>query len=219
MSIEEKSDGRTVQLKRVRLSFATSLKDMKKTANTDDAKMAHSANLILEAGSETFDANKAKCMAAIKEACSQEWKKEDKWKDIQEDNPKRICFRKGERFKNQQTGLVYAGYEGNMVIAGKGPGAGQRRPKLLDRRKRLVEYKDILDVCYGGSLVDAVVSFYGTQKGGDGVFCSIEAIRSWEEGDRVGGGIEVDEDDFEDLDDLDEAGASGSAASDDDDIG
>ena len=119
MSIEEKSDGRTVQLKRVRLSFAQSLNDQKKTANTDDAKMAHSANLILEAGSETYEANKAKCMAAIKESCQQEWKKEDKWKDIQEDNPKRICFRKGERFKNQQTGLVYAGYDGNMVVAGK----------------------------------------------------------------------------------------------------
>ena len=92
----------------------------------------------------------------------------------------------------------------------------------MDRHKRLVEYKDILDVCYGGSLCDAVVSFYGTQKGGDGVFCSIECIRSWQVGDRVGGGIEVSEDDFEDLDDLeDRAGGSAAAAAsdDDDDIG
>lgn len=215
MAIEDKSDGRTVMLKKVRLSFGESLKDKKKTANTDDAKEAHSCNFIIEADSPTAEVNRKKCMAAIKIACEQEFKRDDKWKDIQEDNPKRICYRKGERFKNQETGVIYAGYEGNMIVAGKGPSAGQKRPKLLDRHKRKVEYEDILDVMYNGTYCDAVISFYGTKKGGDGVFCSIEAIRSHQEGDRMGGGINVDDDDFEDLEDDDAFGGS----DDDDDIG
>ena len=62
---------------------------------------------------------------------------------------------------------------------------------------------DILDVMYGGVYADVILSFYGTDKGGRGVFCTIEAIRSHEEGERMGGGVVVDADDFDDLEDSD----------------
>lgn len=213
MSVEQKSDGRTVQLKHVRLSFTDALKDKKKTANTEDAKEKHGCNIILESKDKFFDENKAKVLAAIEKACEIQWKKPKAWKDIQEDNPKRICFRKGERFKNTE-GEIYQGYEGNFAITASGPSAGQKRPKLLDRRKRPVAYDDILDVCYGGVYADVIVSLFGTDKGGKGVFCSIEAIRSHEEGERMGGGFNVDDDDFDDLEDGDSFDKD-----DDDDIG
>jgi hypothetical protein len=85
------------------------------------------------------------------------------------------------------------------------------------RELRPVAVDDINDVFYNGSYVDVVISFYGTDKGGNGIFSSIEAIRSWQEGDRMGGGIQVDDDDFDDLDD--EIAPKTPASDDDDDIG
>lgn len=204
------SDGRTVMLKHVRLSFCESLLHKKKTAKTDDAKEAHSANLILEADDPRYQENYDKIVAALKAASEEAWAgKPNRWAEIIQDDPKRVCFRKGERFKNQTTGEIYDGYEGNTAIAGKGPKGGQLRPKLLDRHKRPVEEKDILDVMYAGTYCDAIVSFYGTDKGGSaGVFCSIEAIRSHQEGERMAGGYNVDPDVFDDLADDDGFGGS-----------
>lgn len=202
MAIEEKSDGRTVQLKHVRLSFTESLKDKKKTSDDPNAKPKHGLNVILESGDKHFEANMAKVMSAIKAAGEKEWKNPDAYKGIQEDNPKRLCFRKGERFKNRE-GKVYAGYDGNFAFSASGPSAGQKRPKLLDRHKREVAEDAILDVFYGGCYADVIVSFFGTDKGSRGIFASVEAIRSHQEGERMGGGIYVDADDFDDLDEDD----------------
>lgn len=210
MSVEDRSDGRTVQLKRVRLSFTDSLYEKKKPQNTqDDARPAHSCNVIIESDSPNFEANKKKVLAALAAAGERAWKNADAWKTIAEDNPKRVCFRRGERFKNQESGEVYEGYAGNWGISGKGPRAGQQRPKMLDRHKREVQPEDIMDVMYSGTYADVIVSFYGTDKGNRGIFCSIEAIRSHQEGERLGGGaVHVDADDFDDLDDDDSFGGT-----------
>ena len=213
---EKKDDGRTVLLKRVRLSFTDSLKDKKRTSDESD-KESHGCNLLLEASGKEFAANKAKVMSAIRAACDVAWKKPEAWKDIAEESPKRVCFRKGERFKNRE-GAVYQGYDGNFAITAKGPSAGQKRPKLLDRHKREVAYGDIADVFYGGSYADAFVSFYGTDKGSRGIFASIELIRSPQEGDRMGNGApDLDLGELEDLDDEDLM-STGSSESVDDDL-
>lgn len=220
MSTATEKDPRTVQFKRVRLSFTDSLKDKK--ATVEDGKPKHGCNILFETDQPGFEQNKAKAAAAMLAAAEKAWptKGEAKLKGIAEDNPKRLCFRKGERFKNSD-GKVYAGYEGNFALSGAGPSAGDRRPKLLDRHKREVAEADILDVCYGGSYADVIVSFYGTDKGGDGVFCSIEAIRSHQEGERMGGGLFVSADDFDDLpeDDAFEGTAAGATGGGDDFLG
>jgi len=201
---EKVNDGRTVQLKRVRLSFCDSLYQKKKTAKVEDAKESHSCNLIIESGSEHFDQNLKAIKNALNAACEVKWTgKPERWQQIAENDPKRVCFRRGERFRNQATGDIYDGYEGNLAIVGKGPRGGAMRPKLLDRHKRPVSEQDILEVMYAGSYCDAIVSFYATENGGLGVFCSIEAIRSHQEGDRMAGGVEVDPDVFDDLEDDD----------------
>lgn len=216
MAIEDKSDGRSVQLKRVRLSFTQRLKTKGKTS-AEAEKETHGLNIILEASSPKFKENYDKCIAALKEAGKQAFKNENAYKDIAEDAPKRVCFRKGDRFKNRE-GKVYAGYEGNYAFGANGPSGGEKRPKLLDRHKRIVEEKDINDVFYGGCYADVVVSFYGTEKGSRGIFATIEAIRSHQEGERMGGGIDVDADDFDDLEDDDSFVGGGSSKSDDDDL-
>ena len=210
MAIEEKSDGRSVQLKRVRLSFTKRLKTKGKTSD-EATKETHGLNVILDSGQPTHKANVAKCEAALKEAGKQAFKSEDAYITIAEDAPKRVCYRKGERFKNKE-GKVYAGYEGNMAFGANGPSGGEKRPKLLDRHKRPVEEKDINDVFYGGCYADVIVSFYGTEKGSRGIFATIEAIRSHQEGERMGGGIDVDADDFDDLEDDDDSFTSGGTA-------
>lgn len=200
---DKKGDGRTVLLKHIRLSFTESLKDKKRTSEESD-KESHGCNFILEANDKHFEANKKKLMSAIRAACEAQWPgKPDKWKDIQEDAPKRLCFRKGASFKNRE-GEVYQGYAGNYALTAKGPSAGQKRPKLLDRHKRDVAYDDIEDVMYGGTYGDAVVSLYGTEKGSAGIFASIELIRSHQEGERMGGGSPDLDPFLSELDDLED---------------
>lgn len=211
--------GRTVLITRGRLSFAESLKDKKKPARGDsDAKPAHSCNIILEANQPEFASNKDAVIAALRAACKEFKKPEDWWLGLFNDDPKQLAFRKGERFKNSTSGEVYDGYAGNLAIAAKGPKAGDVRPTLKDRYKRDVGYDDITDVCYNGTYGDFIVSFYGTDKGGTSrITCSVEAIRSHQEGDRMGGGgIDIRDDDFDDLpgDDSFGGGSTGGAADD-----
>jgi hypothetical protein len=217
MAIEEKSDGRTVQLKRVRLSFTRRLKTATKTS-TDSEKETYGCNVVLEKDSPNFDENHAKVMSAIKAAGKLAFKNEDAYVTIAEDAPKRVCYRDGTKWKNKEH-KVYAGYENAKAFSGAGPSGGLKRPKLYDRRKRRLESQlshdekvrgvpsfpdtDIDDLFYSGVYADVIVSFYGTDKGSRGIFCTIDAIRSHQEGDRIGGGVHVDDDDFDDLEDDD----------------
>jgi hypothetical protein len=206
-------DPRTVQLKGLRLSYTDTLKEKGKPDGVPDADPKYGCNFLIEkAGPQAnhFDENVAKVVAALKAAGDQEWGKPDAYKAISEDNPKRVAFRKGERFKNPD-GDIYKGYEGNLAISASGPSGGKHRPKMWDRHKRKVEEEDILVVCYGGSYCDAILSFYGTDKGSRGIFCSIEAIRSWQEGDVMGSGITVTADMFDDMPETDAFAGTGAA--------
>jgi hypothetical protein len=216
--MERDATGRTVLIKGGRLSFGESLKDKSIPSKGDsDAKPAHGCNILLERNHEHFESNKAVIIKALQAAGEEFKKRPDFWQELWEDAPKQLCFRKGERFKNTDTGEIYAGYEGNLVVVGKGPRAGENRPVLKDRFKRDVQYEDISDVCYNGTYGDFIVSFYGTDKGGTPrITCSVEAVRSWQEGERMGGGgIDVRDDDFDDMDDIpDSTYGGGSGGSD-----
>lgn len=203
---EKDKTGRTAILTGVRLSFADSLKEAKLPPKSKDptSKPVHSANVILIRGSKDFESNKLAMISALK-AGAREFKRPENWfESLMEDSPKECCFRKGNRFKTD-AGEVYNGYADNLIVCGKGPRGGQNRPKIKDRHKRDVEIKDINDVAYNGTLCDVVVSVYGTDNGGTArLTCSFEAVRSYQEGDRLGGGgINVDESDFDDLEGAD----------------
>lgn len=198
-------DPRTVTLKGVRFSFTDGIKDKKKTSDSPDAVPKHSWNIINETSGKYYAENNAKIVAALKAAGEKQWKNENAYKDIAEDNPKRVTFKKGEKFKNKE-GKVYAGYEGHYAFGCSGPGGGQRRPIMKDKYKRPVEEKDILEVFYGGTYGDIIVSFYGTDKGSRGIFATGELIRSHQTGERMGGGYVFDEADLGEMDDMDDEG-------------
>lgn len=215
---EKPKDPRTVTLKRVRLSFTDALAVARAKSDENPEKKTHHLNIINEASSPTFDENNRKIMSAIKAACEKQWKDPERYKQIVEDAPKRVCFRDGAKFKNKE-GKVYAGYEGNKAFTTSGPNGGKKRPKLLDRHKRPVtEVSDIEDVFYGGTYADVIVSFYGTEKGSPGVFSTCELIRSHQEGEPMGGGFRLDESDIDELDDLDGDGMDSSGGSELDDL-
>ena len=122
MAEQKKIDPRTVQLRRVRLSFADGL--VEQTASVEGGRLRFNANLLIECVGNDEKAvahsadNKAKCLGAIEVACEQQWGKRDKWKSIQEDAPKRLAFRKGERFKKDDE--VFKGYAGNFALSAAG---------------------------------------------------------------------------------------------------
>ncbi len=217
-------DKRVVKMNRVRLSFTDSLKTKSRPKGVEDGKEKYNCNIIIPRDHPKFAEYVKACVAAIEESCAQQWGKPEAWKAIQEDNPKRVGFKKGERFKNDD-GEIYDGYEGNYAFGATGPKGGDERPKMLDRHKRPVDEKDITDVFYSGCYADVVISFFATDKGGRGVFVQVNGIRSHQEGDRLaGGGITVTADMFDDLEDDnafddDKPATGGAAASDDFDIG
>lgn len=215
---EAQLDPRTVVLKKVRLSFCDSLKDKKKNPTLDDAVPKHSLNTILEAALAESETNRKLVMGAIRAACQKEWGDPEFWKVVQEKDPKRVCYKKGERFTNSE-GKVYDGYAGNMAIACGTPGGGQKRPILWDRVKREVPYENIEDVFYAGVYADVQLSFYGTKKGGNGIFCTADLVRSRQEGERIGGGVVIQKNAFDDLDDNAMDGVTTSSGVDDDGIG
>ncbi|MEG3175801.1 DUF2815 family protein [Sphingomonas sp. RB3P16] len=235
----KKDDGRTVMLKRVPISFTDSLHIAKPTVK--DGVPKHTTNVLILPGSPNEAENKAKTLSAMRAACVAEFGegKEDFFKRIAEDNPSRVAYRKGERFRNSETDEIYKGYEGAMVIAGAGPGGSKkpRRPKMFNRRRKAMDeineangkpfftVNDIPEIFYSGVICDVKISWYGVSgkdHGGNGLFCSIEAIRSYEEGERMaGGGTATNADEFDeaDDDDLDDTPAVGSKLAVDDDFG
>lgn len=217
----KKDDGRTVLLKDCPISFTESLQTAKATVK--DGVPKHGCNVLIIKDAKTEAENKAKIISAIRAACELEFGegKGDFFKVISEDDPKRVCYRAGSRFKNSDTQEVYKGYENAMVIAGVGPGGSKnpRRPKLFNRRRKVMDeineatgkpfftIADIPEIFYSGVHCDVKVSFYAVSskdQGGNGVFCSIEAIRSHESGERMAGGaVQTSADEFEEMDDED----------------
>lgn len=205
MSLDIELTPRHAVLKKIRFSFTDALVEPQASVTGGVPKFGN--NLIIDPSTESGKANIAACLKAIEAAEIEHYGPEGAGKIARVvDDPKRIAFRKGEKFKNQD-GEVYVGYEGMVGITGKGPNGGKKRPILLDRRKRPVEPKDIEDVFEGGRFGDAIVSFYcvsDPDKGGNGLFCSMELLRSHEEGETFGGGAKVTEKAaalFDDLDD------------------
>lgn len=222
---EKKKNPRVVTLKNVRLSFTDSLGEAKATVKNGVPK--HGCNILIEPGKPETDANKAAVREGLAAASEETWGKADKWQKIVENDPKRVQYRKGEKFTNADD-EIYRGYEGCMVIPGYGPGGTKnpKRPSIMDRKKNWVWNPDkgaeatnnkILDVVYSGVYADVKVEFYGVtgaDNGGDGVFSAIHLIRSRQTGERMAGGYRVDDsdaDDFDDLadDDLDDLGDDG----------
>lgn len=217
---------RLITLKNVILSFTDSLKTAKPTVK--DGVPKHGCNILVPPDEPDTAANKAKVLKALEVCGEQEWKKPEMYKTIAEDDPKRVGWRKGERFKNAE-GEIYKGYAGAMVIPASGPGGNKnpRRPVILDRNIQPIWNPDkgfelvnrIPEVCYSGVRADVKVEYYpvsGADRGGNGIFPAVQVIRSYQEGERMSGGYQYTDEEADDFDELPPQAGASSAASDDD---
>ena len=201
MAEDKQPDLRRVTLKNVRLSFTDALREKKRSHPTGPLKFG--CNFINETAQPEFAANERAIKRAIEAAETKEFGEKGVGKIARTvDDPKRIAYRAGEKFKNKE-GEIYGGYANNFGLTTK----AERRPNLWDRHKRDVEVEDIEDVFQAGFYCDAIVSFYCTSKeeqGGNGLFASVEAIRSRQTGETFGAGNNTKAEDFEDLADEDD---------------
>lgn len=145
------------------------------------------------------------------------------WKDNAEkvlravDRDRRL-LRNGEHATNQE-GDVYAGYEGMNYITA----SSTREFKILNRDKSIAGKND-QEKFYGGCYADVVLACYAItdrDKGGNGLFASIEIVRWRADGEPFGAApLEEDDylDDLDDDEDFDGEETSGSMDDDDDDM-
>lgn len=182
-------------LKDVRLSFPKLFKAVK---STETSPPKFSAAFLIDPDTKQGKANIKAIEAAIDHVKTSTWgDKADKiYNNIEWD---RKPLRDGNKATNSE-GDAYAGYEDMMFVQASSP--EKRRPTVLNRNKAPLVDED--GVIYGGCYVDAVVSVYSVtdkDKGGNGVFASIEIVRFRRDGEAFGSGP-LDADDY--LDDLED---------------
>jgi hypothetical protein len=199
MAEARESDPRRVMLKNIRLSFPTL---RTKEASTKGGKEKFSTSFLLDPNTVEGKTAIATCEKAIAAAESEHYGPEKiGFIGRVVEDPKRLALLKGERCKNKE-GEVYKGYEGMIALKT----AADRRPLLLAKNRTEIDIEDIETDLYGGVYCDAEVAFYcisHEDKGGNGLFCSVEAIRSRETGESFGGGLRASASSFDDLEDDD----------------
>lgn len=185
----------TFALTNVRLSFP---KIWKKEKSAADGKPKYSLNLLIDPDTESGAANIELIEKELNALAKRTW--QDKGaKVLKALDVKRKPFLDGEDCTNSE-GDVYTGYEGMKVFKAANP----KDFKRLDRDKTGLteEMASQLNRLYAGCFVDAVVNIYpitDKDKGGNGIFASIEVLRHRRDGEAFGA-APVDEDDY--LDDL-----------------
>lgn len=189
-----------VVLKNARLSFP---RLFKAEASVEGSDPKHSAAFLLDPTTDIGKQNYRACVQAIKHVAKEEWGDEEFYKKIKAD---RLAIANGDDQTNQETGEVYPGYEGMKVVKA----GNKKRPQVVDRRRAPVTEED--NLFYGGCRVHAVIRFYaikGKDKGGNGIFASLEAVQFYQDDEAFGAGpIDVN-DVFDDLgDDFGDEGGS-----------
>lgn len=188
MADKPAADPRTVYLKGVRLSYPH-LHERHKAS--EDAQPKFSATFLIDPSTKEGKMNIRKLEAAVKAAELQAFKKSGlKYKSD------RNHFMDGNECLDK-AGEIKVGYEDMMVVK-----ASNKDPiKLIHRNKKPVEADKT--PFYAGCIVEGFVNAYGTTKGGsNGLFFTMDAVRFWEDGERIGRG-EISDDAFDD-DDEDE---------------
>lgn len=179
-----------------RLSFP---KLWKKEASAAGAEPKYSLSIILDPNIKVCADSIERVNDTIKLVAENTWKaKADKI--IASLGDRTVMF-DGDDLTNSE-GDEIAGYPGNFIVR-----AGNRKEfKRLARDKTPLteEICSKQDIMQGGQWVDAVISVYpitDKDKGGNGIFATIEVVRYRKDGERFGA-APVNEDDF--LDDLDD---------------
>lgn len=184
-----------VKLHNVRCSF---FRGWTPTASVSGGRESYKSNFIIDLDTKVGKMNHAALEKAVEEVGREKFK--DKWpqikKGIKED---RMCYRPGDTFASAESGEIYPGYDGNVMGL---TGSNQSQFTIVDRDRSALTEKDGRP--YSGCYVNAVVRLYAINdkdKGGNGVFCTIEAVQYYAKGEAFGAGKMSAEEAFDDLSD------------------
>lgn len=176
-----------VILKNVRCSFP---KYWTPEAATADGKKKYGGSFLIDPNTADGKRNIKACNAAIQDVADENrvWKgKIPKIRD-----PKRMAFIEGDECVSATTGEPYNGYEGMWVVKA----SNAKRFPVVDADKTPLTEED--GKPYAGCFVNAVVRFYAVtdkEKGGHGLFASLEAVQFKKDGEAFGA-EPVDPDDY-----------------------
>ncbi len=167
----------TIHLKNVRLSFASLFK---KKASIKDGPEKYRANFLIDPSTSIGKENIKKIEAALKEVELDKFAKSPMtYKSVD-----RKCYAAGEDFQSQKTNEPYEGYMGMMVLKT----ASDDQPSVCDRNPNIALDKDDPHP-YAGDYVDVYARIYavkGDEKGGNGIFCSLDVVQYRKEGTPFG---------------------------------
>jgi hypothetical protein len=92
----------------------------------------------------------------------------------------------------------YDGFEGNMFLSARSA-EDKGRPQVVNNLRQPVQPGDP-NAPYDGCYADLVISFYGYDKGNNGIGCGLKVVQYRGKGDRFSGaGKPVDLDDLEEI--------------------
>lgn len=164
-------------LKNVRLSFPHLFTP---TKSTEDGALKYRAAFLMDPSTAQGRININAIEAEVARVKTDKWKdKADKIK-LKED---RMAYVAGDDCVGADSGEVYVGYEGMMVLKT----ANSKRPQVVDGSRTPITEED--DKIYAGCYVNAVVSLYAINdvaKGGNGIFATVEAVQFSKHGEAFG---------------------------------
>jgi hypothetical protein len=177
-----------------RLSYFTAFK---KTASTTGGKLMHRTNVLLDPSTPEGAASVKALEAAIKKVKAETWP----GKDPKFPDPKRFPLLDGNDYTTED-GEVRDGYADVKYIGLR----SERKPKFRDRDGQ-TEVTDEDGILYSGCYAIVYGHLYGVKgadKGGNGIFATLDAVQFYKKGEPFGGGGIADDEFATDLGDEEE---------------
>jgi hypothetical protein len=181
-----------VRLRDVRLSFSSLFTQ---SASVKDGPLKYRANLIIDPNTVEGKNNLKLLLKARKDVEIEKFGREMEYKD-----PKRLCIKKGDDQISEKTGEPYDGYAGMIIVSATN---GKKFP-IVDCDLTPLSAED--GKPYNGCYVNVQITLYAIKdkdKGGNGIFASLDAVQFKKHGTPFGGGGVKAEDVFE-VEELDE---------------
>lgn len=150
------------------------------TASVEGGRLKYRCNIIIDPTTDTGKRNIKKIENLIKQVELDKFKKSPATYKTDD----RKCFVDGDSCVNQKTGEVYDGYAGMMILKA----ANDKRVAVVNRDLTPLVAED--GVTYAGCYCNFFVRIYGVtgaDKGGNGLFASLETVQFVKDGEPFGG--------------------------------
>lgn len=150
------------------------------TASVEGGRLKYRCNIIIDPTTDTGKRNIKKIENLIKQVELDKFKKSPATYKTDD----RKCFVDGDSCVNQKTGEVYDGYAGMAILKA----ANDKRVAVVNRDLTPLVAED--GVTYAGCYCNFFVRIYGVtgaDKGGNGLFASLETVQFVKDGEPFGG--------------------------------